>query len=382
MLLILIQFLIPFHFAQANRCSPEDLVKQVCQKLKSYDSDFIKMGQDEIIINPHRFEKVYETLDQIREPSKKELARMERLFSEAKAELIKKIENGIPYVQLSSIKKNMVDRINLVQLVNPEDMQMEQKLKCREQKIGAYYNPNNSKIEICPLFYQYPAEALTFSLAHEISHAVDPCAMNNNIYQVSLEQVNQSYESDTDNQKTNGMISFFVNEDEEIFMLDVGPNKEIIKDLFAKQSAPTPRVGAIPHASYPYSDSITCGKKAPAAAKGLDCSHNPQSEIMCDHFGAWTLNSLLPEKLTENQKIALVGGLFPDVCANDPKKKTHGAHYMSSQKRMTEILLKMPGIMEKMNCPPLKENKCFKDFVTSKSTVSPAAKRSDISNQR
>ncbi|MFN8845962.1 MAG: hypothetical protein ACK5V3_11430 [Bdellovibrionales bacterium] len=394
MLLLLTQLWLSFSLAQAQMCTPEGLVDQVCQKLKNNSSDFIKMGPDQIIINPTRFEKVYETLKDIREPSKKELARMDQLFLKTKAELIKKIENGIPYSQLSPVKKNMVDRINLVKLVNPEDMQMEQRQRCQIEKLGAFFHPNNSTVEMCPLFYQYPAEPIMFFLAHEISHAIDPCAVNHNIYQITLEQVDQSYElnsmpesekinkSDEGASLTSGMIRYFVDDEDKIYFSDQGTNKEVLKKLFAKQSIPAPVVQGLQSVPYPYSDSLTCQKPTQVSSAEKDCSLNPQSEIMCDHFGAWTLNSLLPDKLTENQKVTMVAGLFPDVCNNDPKKKTHGYHYLNSRKRMTEILLKMPGMMEKMGCPPLKENKCFIDFTTSHAVTLPGAKKTEGLNQR
>lgn len=67
----------------------------------------------------------------------------------------------------------MVSRINTISINIPIGGTFEAAQSC--PSANAFYDPSKHKVVICPQLIGMPAEQLEFAIAHELSHAIDPC---------------------------------------------------------------------------------------------------------------------------------------------------------------------------------------------------------------
>lgn len=109
---------------------------------------------------------------------KKEVARTQRIFSEAKGRIIK-ILNGRRSKENSREIDNFISRVKAVSLSNSEkdftgdDTDLFGGTIC--ESANAFYAPSDHKITICPQMMNYPDAGLFSIIAHELGHSIDPC---------------------------------------------------------------------------------------------------------------------------------------------------------------------------------------------------------------
>lgn len=356
--------------AFGKTCDPQKMVTQACEYFNKNKSEkMIKLKDGSQYINPIRFRDVFNDPPKKVEPTEAEKKRMVVIFEKAKLAMIESIRNGVPLSKLTASKKNLIERIRLVEIVHPEEMQRDQILRCNAEVVGAFFNPNNSRVEICPMFYKYPEESLLFSLGHEISHSVDPCLAKSHIYEIPTTSLEDLYEEDKGDDELKdpsftGWAALIGSSEQSVLHIsDVGPNRSRLEGISKKISLGEPKISALKEGQYPYAEDIKCQAKKfklkIASNDNQDCSSNQENEVMSDYFGAATVSQALPDSLTESQRYALIGGIFPDVCSKIEDGITHGAAYIPSRQRISEILLKMPDILSKLGCENVKSKVCL-----------------------
>ncbi len=108
---------------------------------------------------------------------RKEAQRAENIFKDTKTRVIKLIEKRRTAGNKNEID-NMVQRIQQTEFAAPKLGDKFETLAVQGCEMpNAFYQPSLNTVTICPQLLNLPDAAIVSTLAHELGHAIDPCAM-------------------------------------------------------------------------------------------------------------------------------------------------------------------------------------------------------------
>lgn len=107
----------------------------------------------------------------------KELKRVSGIFAETQARVIKVLESRKNKNNAAGIN-NMIKRIKMTTIKTPKLGDGISNLSAEGcESPNAFYQYEKTSLTVCPQLFNLPDAALFSAIAHELGHAIDPCAM-------------------------------------------------------------------------------------------------------------------------------------------------------------------------------------------------------------
>lgn len=107
----------------------------------------------------------------------KELKRTQDLFKSTKEKVVQLLEKRRTPANKNEID-NMIQRVQRTQFAPPKFGDKIENLAAQGCEMpNAYYQPATNSVTLCPQLLNLPDAAIVSTLAHELAHSIDPCAM-------------------------------------------------------------------------------------------------------------------------------------------------------------------------------------------------------------
>lgn len=120
----------------------------------------------------------------------KRLKRLKALVEETKNLMLSEIDQGKPYLSLSSEQRALYDRIRLIRFVPPTEPGVMDSPSCLGGP-NAFYQPGKHEFIICPSMANFPDASLVKTIAHEMGHSIDPCGCRHSVHRVDSQALRE-----------------------------------------------------------------------------------------------------------------------------------------------------------------------------------------------
>lgn len=120
--------------------------------------------------------------------------RQRRLTKQAKTSITNMIKNGRSDSQLSAEQKNLIGRIESVELLTADSNWAQRTPECKKKSPQASYFPDSDRFLICENLLDLPDVSLLRVIAHELGHAIDPCRASCDHLTANQQKLDQYFE--------------------------------------------------------------------------------------------------------------------------------------------------------------------------------------------
>ena len=135
--------------------------------------------------------KKLELLDSQSKISEQRLRELQGLIEFVRGEIVDRILDGRNEETISQEEKALIKKIRLIQYINPTDPSATQSAPCQGVVGNAFYIPLTHAFTICSNIVNYPDATLVQIIAHEFTHAIDPCIFQNELLKINHFKIRQ-----------------------------------------------------------------------------------------------------------------------------------------------------------------------------------------------
>ncbi len=313
-------------------------------------------------------------------------ARMERVFGEAKASLIRSISKGRDVAKLSEFEKNLIGRLETIKLRHGDDPKVNTNAHCKNNSRNGFYSLDHT-INICPMYYAASQAELVSLMGHELGHSIDPCRATLNVYKSKEEYlVADELPLLTGAIHIRGMDR----KDHPLYTVD----ECLVKKMGIREiTADDIELAANVEARY---DQLALGfdnktlkarrrsiakeMQEKAVCEGTGLMRSQINESMSDVFGSIALEAYLQKNppQTDIDKAVIFGS--PCLYHEDldyaldqhfEDKRSASSHgHPSSMERATKIIIQTPSLAKAFNCRRNPQYMCFDSYLNASANTS------------
>lgn len=351
--------------------------------------------------------------------SEDQVQNLQNIANQVKKDLIAELRQGRSFEELSATEKSFEKKIETVKFLSPNHSRVVEEPFCLGRRANAFYDPLSHAMIICPRLAIESPGAITQFLGHELTHALSPCVLKNDIYRVNTAMLIQK-------RKELGILSPFKKSelDEMIRTAQssgrVSLGADALHDpqsLFPPGSL-TKEISGAEMADYPFKKAYTCFVKPPFSFRTgqgtnpvsaepfsqsngkYECdSTNQMGEVMSDWMGAKLLGRYFDRnpQSSDRQLFAAFSIYYPQVCPMPPPEvsvytqgvnalmkkfgQTPKTNYPSQDDRLTKIFMTEPSIRRAFGCEET-TNTCFDPISSVSSGKGSRAKSSGRATSR
>ncbi len=176
--------------AETRSVSPKELRSLTgtlfsAEQLKKLKS--INKFQDLVSGDPEKLE----LLDSQSKISEQRLRELQDLIEFVRGEIVDRILDGRNEETISQEEKALIKKIRLIQYINPTDPSATQSAPCQGVVGNAFYIPLTHAFTICSNIVNHPDATLVQIIAHEFTHAIDPCIFQNELLKINHIKIRQ-----------------------------------------------------------------------------------------------------------------------------------------------------------------------------------------------
>lgn len=141
------------------------------------------------------FRSSHSLMDEMDRISPQRKARVEELVEYVRGRVISNLVGNRPESEWSDAERFAVDKINRIRYNSGDTPHNRNDPTCLGIVPNAFYRTTDHSINICPGFYVYPDSTLVSVIAHEMTHAIDPCNAQFCVHELDLSQIPTDVES-------------------------------------------------------------------------------------------------------------------------------------------------------------------------------------------
>lgn len=361
--LFLIQ--ISFGAETGSACSWDDLLRS-CDSVKSRIAKLAEQKSPKLKIK--KFSEKKTDLD--------------RMFQQVKTAMQDVLLDGRDRSQLSAAEEALFVKVTKVRLISPEKASG-YSCEGKSQLNGRYFSDLHA-FTLCPGFDFLPDSAYFASMAHELSHVIDPCMSQFGLVRLNTARIDEN--------RSSGRFDGFIQSEVDDWKQDIDEYNHRVREqnprtvhtwrgkYSAKMLADLKSAGlieelapAISNDNYPFKKVIAClqtvGTKSTAAnlpktdeTKEPVFPHCPGRvlgamsqvpESISDVFAGKILSKLLKTNppSAEDQPMTF-WLLLQKACLSTDPLKTNPQVYMSAKERVDKLLSSNKDLRSVLKCPP------------------------------
>ena len=368
---------LPAVFAQQTPCSLEGL-KSLCSQIPRTSQPYIELSDGRLMVNPYRANDAVPPFSA--QQLKQGQENIEKHFVQVKKEYVAYLKELMGNDLNNRVLNNIVKRIESISLSITNS-------QCRSSLSGAgRYSTVDHSIELCPYSGFMPKTQMVRLIAHELSHSIDICNMQSNLYQIigtlptppgsSRFQDNIFYPR-LINSKYTSRSSF----EAEPFLKELFP----LLDLGVQSGSARLAAGALLVQDFPLKSVMNCmvennlvASSAATPRAGPSCRGGTLSETPSDIWAAKITGRVLSSTslAQPEEKLAVLSDTTVDLLCRPRRNKETGAlivslptrglpvtgRYINDRYRDELTLLSDPQIQRAIGCRPVK---VYKNCISS-----------------